>query len=71
MTKIENLAFKISDFFEKYDMLCGATWREMYDATLNALKERDVSIILEYFVDIKWANKKAQEIYTELLEYTK
>ena len=69
MTRQENLAYKISDFFERYDMLCGASWKEMYDAVLHSLWDRDVSILLHYFIDIKWANKKAQEIYSELLEY--
>ena len=68
----KDLANKITLFFERYDMLGGATVEEMYDATYRALEgkdEEDIKIIKDYFKDIRWANKKAQEIFEELEVY--
>ena len=69
MRQAKNLADKITLFFERFDMLGGATPQEMYAATYNALESKnieDIRIIKDYFRDIRWANERAQEIYREL-----
>lgn len=66
----ENLANRITSFFVDYNMLGGATEKEMYDATLRALNNQDkedILIIISYFRDIYWTNKRAKEIYTALM----
>lgn len=65
----QNLADKITAFFERFDMMGGATSEEMYEATYNALasnNSEEIKIIKDYFRDIRWANQRAQEIYREL-----
>ena len=73
MTNSQNLANKITLFFERYDMMGGATSEEMYQAVLRTLNERDqegIKIIKDYFRDIRWTNKRAEEIFRELeVEY--
>lgn len=63
------LANKITNFFERYDMMGGATSEEMYLAVLNTLESNDqegIKILKDYFRDIRWTNQRAQDLYREL-----
>lgn len=74
MIDSKNLADKIVLFFERYDMMGGATSQELYDVVLKALETKDqeeIQIIQEYFRDIRWTNDRAQEIYREIDAYYK
>ena len=65
----QNLANRITMFFDKYNMLCGASVQDMYRAVYKALESHNkeqIRIIKDYFQDIKWANEKAQELYREI-----
>lgn len=67
--KNKNLADKIVMFFERHDEMGGATSEELYDATLRALEQHDedgIKIMKDYFRDLSWADKRAQEIFREL-----
>lgn len=69
MTANQNLANKIALFFDRYDMLGGATVYEMYEVVHKALEENnqeEIHLIKEYFRDIRWANDRAQELYRQL-----
>ena len=69
MTSSQNLANKITMFFDKYDMLINVTIDEMYEVVYKALEyhnKEEIKIIKEYFRDIRWANKAAQDIYREI-----
>lgn len=69
MTSSQNLANKITIFFDKYNMLGGATIQEMYEAVWKALEyhdKKEIQIIKDYFRDIRWANENAQNIYREI-----
>ena len=64
------LSREIADFFLDYDMLEGATYKELFEATYRALEEKDkkgIKIILEYFYKVKDANFRAQMIFKEVL----
>ena len=75
MIDSKNLADKIVLFFERYDMMGGATSQELYQVILKALDTKDeeeIKIIKDYFRDIRWTNKRAQGLYREIdLYYSK
>ena len=56
MIDSKNLADKIVLFFERYDMMGGATSQELYQVILKALDTKDeeeIKIIKDYFRDIR------------------
>lgn len=69
MTSSQNLANRITMFFSRYDMMCGATIEEMYHAVWQALEYHNssqIQLIKDYFRDIRWTNEVAQELYREI-----
>lgn len=69
MSPSQNLANRITMFFDKYNMLGGATIQEIYTVIWSALEyhnKEEIQIIKDYFRDIRWASEKAQELYREI-----
>ena len=69
MSPSQNLADKLVTFFSDFGMLGGATEEELYEVIWKALEyhnKEEIQIIKDYFRDIKWANSRAQDLYTQV-----